>query len=62
MTETEIEIKNKLINYAMENGVDNLSASEIDFIETLDDLPEETHLSPKRVDFMMNIVNKLGII
>ena len=61
MTEYEIEIKDKIIEYTTQNGVDGLSSNEIDFIETLDNLADNITLSQKRFDFMIDIANKLGV-
>lgn len=61
MTEYEIEMKNKIIDYVMENGTYDLKAFEIDFIETLDNLSDTTNLSDKQFQIMGEIANKLNL-
>ena len=61
MTEFEVEIKNKLVDYAMENGVDDLSSFEVDFIEKLDNLSDTVNLSDKEFQIMNEISNKLNL-
>lgn len=61
MTTEEIYLKDRIVDFAMEHGVYDLTPFEVDFIETLDNLSNDEDLSTAQIEVMEEIASKLNL-